>query len=1124
MKPHAISVLLILALLLGCAEGGTGGTGGLVPPPQPTTVGISGQANKGPFAEGAFVTVSQLDETGETVSTQTSATLGAGRYDLSVLEDSVSLISVEGRYFSEATGEFSSEEIEILGVFAGTEDDQANVNVLTHLIHDRVLQLMADGTSAQVAIDMAEDEIILALSGVIPSPASDVRFTDLVVLNVLQEDPTEEGNGYLLALSSIFEQYAITLSEGSGTSASVELANVLDSISADLAEDGMLVLAEEPALLAAQQSLNPNEIHQHLFEFDADFKDQAIAELDTAPSQESSELDCRVNLDRLACFVSDETVSSVADLETVGSVSLSNIVADMNLFIDSDGDGLVNADDDDDDGDGIDDESDPAPFDAALLVPALSASQFAAYIKDGLRQWSGVVDNSETLLAQSSPFQDAVAVPAAESAEARDVIAAVSADSTVLSASTFTKTNLLVTGVEEIDPVKYDGEHLYVANGADIQVLKTYTDGTAAEVLGRINVNSGSESSNQSIRGIYLSDDSSLLTAISEAQAVHWFVEWFSPWGWNGKTRIDLVDISDVTVLTKTNSLELDGSYITSRRIGNVLYVVTRFTPSLAGLVLNAESEEEIDANERLIEELDVNELLPQVRYQDGTSGNLVTSDNCFLPPITDVGPAVYYPTLTTITAIKLDNPSDMTSVCLTDGIQGMHMSLNAIYLAALDRDFLNNAGFYDNTLIHKFSITNETPAYVGSARVAGSFWGDPNFLMGEHNGNLTLITTRRTKDDRGFEHRLTILGESAGSDFTLRQLGQIPNDSTDGTIGKPGEQIFASRILGDRAYIVTFERVDPVYVIDLSDPARPEIVGELEIPGFSTYLHPVSDSLLLGIGRNTTDVDGQPFFQGINVRLFDVTDGAQLKVLSDITIGRRGTETPVAWDPHAFTILSDVDAGTHRFTVPVRVHGQHIVENPNLAPWRYYPWTHEALYLFEIDEGERRVIQAGRVIADDFDSGYRFAADCCAWSERSFLNGDTIHYLRNNRLHTAMWGTPDSVQHVFIPTVFASDAPIFCTLELRDGLSVTVADRLTGGSLNCASVVARDGDFTATIRSGCENDSLDTVGLFERPGSYEVLATNQGYEDWLGSGIIVQADECHVRRTHVSIFLKPLP
>ncbi len=1107
MKHRTILLTLIFSLY-ACSEGGTGGTGGVIIPPDSVTFDVTGLANKGPFAPGSTVTVTELNAAGQMGATTTTSTTDNGRFDITIEEGSVHLISVEGSFYSELTGAFTDDTMVIRAVFAGTENDAANVNVLTHLIHERVVQLMSDGSPADTAIDTAEDELTLALSSVIPSPDSDDRFSDWVVLNTLQgEGAKEQGNGYLLAFSSILEQHAELTAEDSGAAPRSELVAVLDEWTTDLAADGEIELgSKREALLTAQQRLNPNEIHQHLFEFDESYTDEVLVGTD-----DGDEHECRVSLDRLQCIVVEATAGSTEPSVAV-DVLLTSIVADMNSFIDSDGDGVTNADDADDDDDGIDDQDDASPFEQAHLMPTVPTT-FTEYLKAGLRQWSGVSSRQATV----SPFVAGVAVPAVETVDSVQAVAEASADAA--DAGGFTTTNVLVAGVDEIDPVKYDGQHLFLANSRDVQVLRTSDEGAPAEVVGQISV--GDEYSG--IQGMYLSGDSETLVTISGGQVLTWFVDWFAPWGWNGKTELNMLDVTDVTQPTIGDSLIVDGSYVNSRRIGDVLYLITRFTPTLEGLHTPANSETERDENEQLIEDIDPDELLPKVTYLDGTTANLVTTDSCFLPP-TQKTDAIEYPTLTTITAINVNNPSDLTSVCLTDGIQGIHMSLDAVYLAALDSSW-DEVGFYSNTVIHKFSIAGQVPEYVASGRVEGSFWGDPTFLMGEHEGNLTVVTSRQTFDERQVEHILTVLGESENE---LRELGRIPSDTSQGTIGKPGEQIYASRIFGDRAYIVTFQQVDPVYVIDLADPAAPTILGELEIPGFSTYLHPVGDDLLLGIGRDTETVDGQVFFDGINVRLFDVSNPAQLNVLSDISIGQRGTETPVAWSPHAFSLLSDDSTGVHRFSVPIRVHGAHLEDLGDLQPWRYTPFTHEALYLFEVDESTRTINERGQIIANDFDTGYRFAANCCTWQERSFLDGDLVHYLRNNRLYTAFWDSPGYPSETFIPTVFSNDDSDVCTEEARNGLHVGVSDRMSGMGLSCAKVSVRDGDFSATIRRGCENaddagETLIEEGLYERPGTYEIAAQLDGYEDWLGTGVVVQADQCHVQPTYIEILLAPL-
>ena len=122
-------------------------------------------------------------------------------------------------------------------------------------------------------------------------------------------------------------------------------------------------------------------------------------------------------------------------------------------------------------------------------------------------------------------------------------------------------------------------------------------------------------------------------------------------------------------------------------------------------------------------------------------------------------------------------------------------------------------------------------------------------------------------------------------------QRGQV------GGLG-PGERIYAVRFIGDVGYVVTFRQTDPLYTVDLADPDRPRVMGELKIPGYSAYLHPVGDDLLLGVGQEATD-DGR--VQGLQLSLFDVSDLARPVRLQKAQIGQRFSSSAAEWDHHAF-------------------------------------------------------------------------------------------------------------------------------------------------------------------------------------------------------------------------------
>jgi len=157
---------------------------------------------------------------------------------------------------------------------------------------------------------------------------------------------------------------------------------------------------------------------------------------------------------------------------------------------------------------------------------------------------------------------------------------------------------------------------------------------------------------------------------------------------------------------------------------------------------------------------------------------------------------------------------------------------------------------------------------------------------MSEHDGVLRVATTAGEPWSGGSESMVTTL---ALEDQQLVELGQV------GDMGE-GEQIYAVRFIGDTGYVVTFRQTDPLYVLDLSDPSDPRVTGELKIPGYSAYLHPVDDGLLLGVGQDATD-EGMRL--GVQVSLFDVSDPANPERVHQITFGSGSSD--VEYDHRAF-------------------------------------------------------------------------------------------------------------------------------------------------------------------------------------------------------------------------------
>lgn len=222
--------------LLGCNGGGIEGSGGAEP--QQTTT-VEGAAQKGPFVIGSSITVSYLNNDGSAtaLNTQTQTKDSIGNFSFPIEQVGPVQIQARGYHLNEITGELSQGELTLRAIYNLTaQEGQATfVNILTHLAHNRILKLMAEGNQVDVAINQAQNEILDALSPVLEKP-QDLMFTSLSVYNV--EGSDTENNDYLLALSAIVYQQAMNLSDENASSVDAELTLLLNSMSTDLADNG----------------------------------------------------------------------------------------------------------------------------------------------------------------------------------------------------------------------------------------------------------------------------------------------------------------------------------------------------------------------------------------------------------------------------------------------------------------------------------------------------------------------------------------------------------------------------------------------------------------------------------------------------------------------------------------------------------------------------------------------------------------------------------------------------------------------------------------------------------------------------------------------------------------------
>ena len=368
--------------------------------------------------------------------------------------------------------------------------------------------------------------------------------------------------------------------------------------------------------------------------------------------------------------------------------------------------------------------------------------------------------------------------------------------------------------------------------------------------------------------------------------------------------EVDLTDPFDLRVVT---SLQVEGHYLSARAIDDHVRLALTNGPAALPWVYPRIAGAEADAersNRSLVESSTLADWLPDYRLT-GPDGAVRTG------PLLDCQ-RVHHPAefagFDMVSVLDLDLGAGLAAAA--DGItadavgvlaagQTVASSFDRFYVAtttwlppasgdaSVDDDRLVRAGEEFVTEIHAFAIAPGVPtAYVASGTVPGTLLNQ--FSLDEHAGDLRVVHTDGTPWDPQdlTETFLTVLREDADR---LVEIGKV------GGLGR-GEQLYSARLMGDVGFAVTFRQIDPFYVLDLSDPTNPRVVGELKIPGFSTYLHPVGDHHVLGLGQDALE-SGQ--VTGLKLSLFDVSDPSDPREVSVWTMP--DANSPAEWDHRAF-------------------------------------------------------------------------------------------------------------------------------------------------------------------------------------------------------------------------------
>lgn len=480
----------------------------------------------------------------------------------------------------------------------------------------------------------------------------------------------------------------------------------------------------------------------------------------------------------------------------------------------------------------------------------------------------------------------------------------------------YSDTNVQVEGVDEADIVKTDGEYIYVLKDGTVRIVKAYTPDEMEEVA--VVDFSGDVQSWYGAESMYVDDDK-LVVVSSGYGDIAYGLSYEDSYGNSSLTSVYVYDISDKSEPELERKVAFEGSHLSSRKVDDTVYLVT---------------------NKYVWSYYDDDPIVPLQR--DSADGDeVVESATCT---------SVYYDPqsrgtdLTTIAAIPVDDTkAAVDEEVIIGSTSEIYASRDNLYLADSTYDWWWGYDYEEETRLHKFSLDGNDVEHEADGAVPGRILNQ--FSMDEHEGNFRVATTVGQVWNDTSSNNVYILDED------LDQIGDIENIA-------PKERIYSTRFMGDRLYMVTFKKVDPFFVIDLEDPTDPEILGELKIPGYSNYLHPLDENHIIGFGKDTvdpTDEEADEFwstvdfawFQGMKMAIFDVTDVNDPVELHKEIIGDRGTSSELLWNHKALMI--DTDKGVMAFPVTLAELPESVSKDPEIPQSAYGQYTYQGAYVYDI-------------------------------------------------------------------------------------------------------------------------------------------------------------------------------
>lgn len=518
----------------------------------------------------------------------------------------------------------------------------------------------------------------------------------------------------------------------------------------------------------------------------------------------------------------------------------------------------------------------------------------------------------------------------------------------------YSTTNIQVEGVDEADIVKTDGEYIYQVNNEKVVIAKAYP-ADEMKVIKTIKFDETSffpkelyiDNKNLIVLGSVCTHyDYPIYRENSMQSSTHFPAN---------RVKAYIYDIKNKNNIEQLREVEIEGYYITSRKIGSSLYMIAN-----SNIGFDTIKNENIPLGP-MYKDSHMSEEFKHIAYEDIK----------YMPPI-------MYPQYLVIASLDLNSNEEVQVETYLGSSNDVYVSQDNIYVAIqlsqyvlkeLEEDVKFDIENYEpKTMIYKFSMDKGKTTYLTKGEVPGTILNQ--FSMDEYKKSFRIATTRQTRINNQYTstNNVYVLNEN------LNITGKIEKIA-------PEERIYSVRFMGDRGYMVTFKNVDPLFVLDLKDPNRPSILGKLKIPGYSDYLHPYDENHLIGFGKDTielpikdwkgNDQGMRPYYMGIKVALFDVSDVNNPIEKHKVIIGDRGTESELLRDHKA--LLFNKKRNILGFPITVREVKGELIDSESGIP-RYGSVTFQGAYVYELtpEKGFNLKGKISHMSSDDhLKSGY---------------------------------------------------------------------------------------------------------------------------------------------------------